>query len=263
MRKRNVSRIATLAVVWWGIGGITRAEDLAENQARLGVVTGDVGLLSQGAPEWIEAKEGLPLEIGDRLRTGVEGRVEMLVSEVALWALEPESEVLAERMDEDHGRFQLSSGTLLGTVNSTKAAGRAQLWEIYTPVAGVAIRGTQFALHFSRAIGARLGVYEGEVEVQPAETAEGLPAATRVSANQEAFIPRGKPLRLLTAQSPLMVSLRARRVQVKRRQSQLEGTWTAFTPSVKKELRRKFVAPPPKPRPARPKPPRVRRAPRS
>src|SRR5258708_28970241 len=84
-----------------------QADPLAENQARIGVITGDVGLLSQGAPEWIEPHEGLPIEPGDHIRTGEDGRVELQMSENALWILEPETEVETEHIEVNVGRLNL------------------------------------------------------------------------------------------------------------------------------------------------------------
>src|SRR5439155_4774021 len=101
--------------------------------ARLGAITGDVGLLSPGAAEWIEPHEGLPLEPGDHIRTGDDGRVEVTMSQNAVWALEPETDLVAEHMDANTGRFTLSSGTLLGKVDSGRAARTVQKWEFDTP----------------------------------------------------------------------------------------------------------------------------------
>lgn len=264
MRGKSVKSFLAVAATLLLVNAVSIcAEDLVENQARIGVVTGDVGLLSSGAVEWIEAKEGLPMETGDRIRTGLDGRVEVVASEFTVWTLEPESELLMEHVKTNSGRFQLSSGTLLGVVDSAAAAGRAQVWDIVTPVATAAIRGTQFAFAFDRAKGARLGVFEGEIDLQPAETAAGVLPPTSVAAGQEAFAPKGKPIQLLKAPGPWMQGLAQRRIDVKRRQLQLKQTWTPFTPSVKQDLRKKVVAPPPKPRPRRPPAPRVRRAPRS
>ena len=71
------------------------ADTLAENQARFGVITGDVGLLSQGAPEWIEPHEGLPIEPGDHIRTGEDGQAELIMSDKAVWVLEPQTDLVA------------------------------------------------------------------------------------------------------------------------------------------------------------------------
>ncbi len=235
-----------------------QADTLAENQARFGVITGDVGLLYQGAPEWIEPHEGLPIEPGDRIRTGEDGEVELIMGENVLWMLEPETEIVTEHMETHAGRLNLSSGTLLGKVDSARAAGIAQQWEFNTPASVVAIRGTEFALQFSKPEGCHLGVFEGTVEVEPAETAEGLQPPVRVSVGQEAVSRRGKPLQMLTKFTPRMQALSAKRAFVARRQRQIQNTWSPFTPAVRAESRRKFVAAPPKRPRIRPHPVRAR-----
>jgi hypothetical protein len=180
------------------------ADPLAENQARFGVITGDVGLLTQGALEWIEPHEGLPLEVGDHIRTGEDGRVELIMSDNAVWVLEPESDVIAEHMETNVGRLNLSSGTLMGRLDSARAAGIPQSWEFNTPAFVIAVRGTEFALQASQAAGSRLAVFEGEVELAPAETAEGLQPPFRVTAGQEALLKRGKAVHTSSQFSPAM-----------------------------------------------------------
>lgn len=236
------------------------AEALSENQARFGVITGDVGLLSQGAQEWIEPHEGLPLEPGDRIRTGEDGRVELAVGENALLALEPTTEVVAEHMETNAGRFNLLSGALMGTVDSARSAGTVQKWEFNTPVSVVAIRGTEFALEFSKTEGGRLGVFEGTVELQPAETAQGLQPPVQVLAGQEAVAIRGRPIQVGSRFSPRMQTLAGFRPRLKSRQHRIQNTWSPFTPAVRTELRRKVVSPPPKRRPVRPRAAPARRS---
>jgi hypothetical protein len=234
------------------------ADPLAENQARIGVITGDVGFLSQGAPDWIEPHEGLPLEPGDHIRTGEDGHVELQMSENALWILEPDSEVETEHIEANAGRLNLLSGALLGRVDSARAAGVMQRWEFNTPVSVAAVRGTEFALQFSKTEGSRLGVFEGTIELQPAETAQGLQPPTRVAAGQEAMTPPRKPTKLLGKFSPLMQTLAAKRAMMERRHTQIQNTWTPFTTAVRTEARKRFAAAPPKrarvrPHPARPR----------
>jgi hypothetical protein len=231
-----------------------QAEELTENQARIGAVKGDVGFLAQGALEWIEAKEGLPLEAGDKIRTGEDGRVELVVGEYALWKLEPHTELLTEHMEQYAGRFQLSSGTLLGSVDSDRATGHPQKWEINTPVAVVAIRGTSFVFRFTRTEGAQLSVYEGVVEMEPAETAQGKGQPIHAQAGQEILALRGKPLHLIP-HGPFSRRFEKKRSSLRRRHAVILRTWTPFTPTVRNDLRKKVVAPPPK-RPIRRLPPR-------
>jgi hypothetical protein len=230
------------------------ADPLAENQARFGIITGDVGLLAQGAPEWIEPHEGLPIEPGDDIRTGENGRVELIMSQNVVWVLEPETDLVTEHMDTNTGRFSLSSGTLMGIVDSSRTAGIVQQWEFNTPAAVVGISGTEFAIEFSKAEGSRLGVFEGKVDMEPAETAEGLQPPVQVTMGHEAVAKRGRPLRTSGRFSPWMHILSEKLPALRRRQKQIEETWSPFTTTVRKELRLKFVAPPPKVKRNNPRP---------
>ena len=81
------------------------ADTLAENQARFGVITGDVGLLSLGAVDWIEPHEGLPIEPGDRIRTGEDGTVEVIMGENILPAYVMPSHTLHDLIKMMHRAF--------------------------------------------------------------------------------------------------------------------------------------------------------------
>ncbi len=222
------------------------AEPLAENQARLGVITGDVGFLSQGALEWIEPHEGLPLEPGDRIRTGEDGQVELVLSENVVWILESQTELVAEDMEINSGRFNLTTGGVLGKVDSKRSAGVPQKWEFNTPASVIAIRGTEFALDYTRAEGSHLGVFEGTVELEPAETAQGRQPPVPITAGHEAVIQHGRPIQTTTKFSPRMQARLNGRSYLAGRLRHIQNTWSPFTPTVRTELRRKFVSPPPK-----------------
>jgi len=237
------------------------AEPLSENQARFGVITGDVGLLAQGASEWIDPHEGLPIEPGDHIRTGVDGKVEIVSSDHALWILQPETEAVVEHTETNAGRVDLSSGSLVGKVDSERAAGTAQLWEFNTPAAVLAVRGTEFAIDVSRREGTRLGVFEGSVDMEPAETAEGLQPPQKIPSGREATARRGQPIQLLTRFSSRTTVLSALCPALRRRQKQIEDTWSPFTPTVRAELRRRYVTPPSKHSMIRRSHPRTRRSP--
>jgi hypothetical protein len=219
-------------------------------------------LLAQGAAAWIEPHEGLPIEPGDHLRTGEDGKVEIISSEHTLWILQPGTEAVVEHTETNAGRVDLSSGSLIGKVDSERTAGTVQRWEFNTPAAVVAVRGAEFAIVASHEEGTRLGVFEGSVDIEPAETAEGRQSPQEVQSGREADARRGRPIQILARFGPRMAVLSALRPTLRRRQKQIEGTWSPFTPTVRTELRRRFVAPPPKHAPVRRPPPRTRRRPR-
>jgi len=237
------------------------AEPLAENQSRFGVITGDVGLLTQGAENWIEPHEGLPLDVGDHIRTGEDGRVELVMSDNVLWILEPDSEVVVEHTEVNTGRLDFSDGRLSGIVDSKRAAGTVQHWEFNTPAAEIAVHGTEFGLTASPQEGTHLGVFSGSVDIQPAETAEGLQPVTEISAGKESVVTRKGLIPAQTKFSSAIAALAARRAEIRRRQSVIENTWSPFTPTVRKELRQRFVSAPPKHRPVRRVVPRKRHNP--
>lgn len=239
-----------LALPAWRAFGATGVA-LAENQARFGKITGDVGLLSQGAGEWVEPHEGLPLEPGDHVRTGEDGEAEIALSRNAVWLMRPQAELVAERLETNAGRFSLFQGALLGKVDST-SDGALQHWEFNTPTAVCAVRGTEFAIEVSKEEGAHLAVFEGEVEMSAAEGVAGLPEPVRIAAGQEGMAGRGKPLQVLARFSPRMQAHLDRRDVLRSRHAALRGVWSPFTPGVRKELRARWVAPVPQKSPRRP-----------
>ncbi len=227
------------------------AEPLAENQARFGSVTGDVGVLTQGAKDWIAPHEGLPIEPGDHIRTAEDSQVELVMAQNVLWVLEPESEMIMEHMEENAGRFDIASGALLGKVDSKRTLG-SQLWEFATPTAVCAVRGTEFAIESTRTDGSHLAVFEGEVEMRSAEAATGEGTPVRIGALEEGVMKRGIPFKKLSSYSPRMARRAAQRALLSASLAKVERTWSPHTPHVREELRAKFV-PPLKHSPVKPK----------
>ena len=224
---------------------------LADNQSRFGVIQGDTGFLSQGAKAWQEPHIGLPFEPGDHLRTADDSRIELQMSEQVLLVLEPDSEAVVEYASDRAGRVDLVEGTLLGIVDPAADA-VTQDWEIDTPAATLTIhRAAEFALQFSPTEGTHGGVFAGEVELQPAESAAGQGKAMKLQANQEARVTRKQPIPKSVALEAVMRAYRDRRGEMKRRQQRVEQDWSVWNPEDRKALRRKYVAAPPKPKPMR------------
>lgn len=229
-------------------------DGLADNQARFGVITGDVGLLTQGARDWIVPHDGLPIEPGDHIRTGEDGQVEIIVSQNALWLLRPETDIVMEHTETNEGQLDISKGVLLGKLDSGRVSA-AQHWEFNTPMAVCAVRGTEFAIDVPQKQESHLGVFEGNVEMRPAEGASGESSPVRVPAGQEGVLQRGKTLKLLKKFSPGMQQHYQDRVLVEKALIRNQGTWSPYTEALRLNLRRKFVAPV-EPRHSVPKPPR-------
>lgn len=233
---------------------------LAENQARFGAIEGDVGFLPQGAAEWQTPTEGLPLEPGDQIRTAEDGRVELRMSAYAVWVLEPNSQAAAESMDDHSGRLNLVHGALLGRVNSQDIT-QAQQWIFNTPAAVVAVRGTEFSLEYAAPQGAALGVFEGQVDFQAAETAAGESPVVRVGAGEEAVLKRGAALQKRPLTGPRR-AWRERLPDLRARSRRVQEGWSHWNPEDRRALRKNRVAPPPKRKPRRVREPRLKYGPK-
>ncbi len=236
MQNINV-KLFVLIFLATGSGAASPYEQgLSENQARFGSVEGDVGVLLNGTASWITPSEGMPIEAGDQIRTSEEGRVELSLSQRMFVFLEPKTQVVAERAEPNGGRVNLLEGTLFGKLDSAGTVER-QNWEFNTPSAVCGVRGTEFALTTTPSEGTRLGVFEGEIDVQEAERPQELAPLVRVGTMQEAWVMRGKPLRHLRQFSPSLQPMLARRSVLRARQGRMKRIWTPFTPETRLEAR--------------------------
>lgn len=218
------------------------ADPLAENQARFGKLSGTVLVLTQGAKEWIDAHEDLPIEPGDLIHTEESSTAEIIVSAYGLWWIQPESDVLMDRTQTQSGSLHLQMGAVLARLDAARA-GLGQRWEFYTPTAVVAIRGTEFGLEFNEHQETHLGVLESEVDIQPAEGPEGMPPPMRIGPLKEAVVPRGKAPRVAPTFSASMLTLTKWRSDLRARQMRASSVYSPLTTTYRQELRSKFVKP--------------------
>ena len=237
------------------------ADDLAENQARFGRVTGEAQILPQGAADWLDAEPGLPIETGDQIRVGDDGEAELSIAANALWVAQNNSHLIVGHHAGQDGRLTLTQGGLIGKVNPMN--GRTGDWRFETPTAVCAVRGTEFILVYGEDAGTQLGVVKGVVEMRPAESAtESLPPVL-VYANEEGVLKKRMPLRKLSAFGPELHARLGRMAAVRRRFHEAGQVWSPFTREYRRELRHKRVppavkkrsAPPPRAVPRRRRPP--------
>jgi hypothetical protein len=218
------------------------ADDLAENQARFGAVTGTVQILTQGADDWLDVQTGLPIDVGDEIRTDEDGEAELWVAENVVWVIAPGSDLIVGRTEGQEGHLQLCRGALRGKVETPTH--RVGVWEFETPVAVCAVRGTEFALTHSEVDGTHLGVFKGVVAMRQAETATESFSPVMIGANEEGILVKRQPLRKLTSFTPV-ISAQARELpRLQRRFHEAGAVWTPLTRSYRLEMRRKLVPAP-------------------
>lgn len=184
----RVLAAVTLAMI---VGGGAMAQESggqAPGVAILARTEGRVEVLSSGASVWRPGVAGEPLDEGDQVRTGPDGRAVLSLEDGAVATLDPDGETEVGELATGDGAFflRLSVGRLLAALDH--ALHPQSKFEVHTPNAVIAVRGTEFALEVEPAL-TRTAVFEGHVGVagvgeggEPvAETSVGAGFETRVA----------------------------------------------------------------------------------
>jgi len=133
---------------------------LAES-GRLGLISGEVSIGRGEPPVWSPPRSGDALAAGDQIRTGREGRVE-LVWQGATIRLFGDSLL---RLPEERRGVALDQGD--GLFDVLKRVGKS--FEVETPDVVVSVKGTRFAVELEGET-ASVAVYRGSVGVRTSET---------------------------------------------------------------------------------------------
>src|SRR5208282_1193570 len=132
----------------------------AELDIRVISIAGDVTVIYHDrGKEGVPATEGMPLEAGDRLKTGAESRVEVGMDANSVIDLGPNSDLTISSVERKAAAFDLSLGSLLAKIK-TGLFGNDGSMEVRTPFAVAAVRGTEFAVENSKDNGANIGVFD-------------------------------------------------------------------------------------------------------
>ncbi|MBI5622829.1 MAG: FecR domain-containing protein [Elusimicrobia bacterium] len=207
-------------------------------EARLTEVKGSVTIFVPGGdPEGLAAEKDMPLEEGDRLKTGADGYAEAAFEGESVVVLKANSQLTVNATRKAGSELHLGFGSLLAKIGSLLGGSG---FRVRTPTAVCAVRGTEFGLEVAgEAEGGEtaVGVFdEGKVEVTAAEGGE----PERLMMNQETVVRRGeRPL------PPYVLKrLMRHRNSVRglgRRISQLKKRWASLTPEKRVELRQRWM----------------------
>ncbi len=242
----GAARIAAVAAVCLVSAGRAFAE---EREARVTRAEGAVTVVSQKEETSVQLgdDEDLPLETGDRVRTGADGAAEITLDGETVMELGPGSDFTVKSLERSNLFFGLDLGRLVATV---KALLPQDKMEIHTPVCVAAVRGTEFAVTQSAEGETEVGVFdEGQIDVA------GGGETVRIGANQETSVGRGRAPRRPQALRRLAVH-RKRVLFARERRKHFAVAWRARPPQQRKALRHQFIknerkhprGPAPKPR---------------
>jgi len=244
--RAGLAALALLAAALLRVPSASAAE--ADWDTRLAAVQGEVFVVPAGGGEAMAAEAGMPLEAGDEVRTGSDGKAEVAVSADSLLELGPESEFRVDSAARSAGSFTLSLGRLVAKLRSLTLV-RERL-SFRTPTAVAAVRGTEFALEVQDDGGTALGVFdEGKVAVK--SMADPAVEETVVESSQEVVLPpRGQEVRsrLRGGKRYLQVDALARLkawktglAKLKARRDAVRRAWSALSREERLERRRKAM----------------------
>ncbi|MFA6315932.1 MAG: FecR domain-containing protein [Elusimicrobiota bacterium] len=156
--------------------------------SRITMTQGTVTFFVRGSTEGVPAVEGMPLEEGDRVRTGADGRAELALSAESIIDLGPVSAITLSDLRQDQTLLGLDVGTLVAKLSWKLLPGR-QL-SVVTPTAVCAVRGTEFGVEVQEGGGTAIGVFdEGRVAVRTA--GDSGVEETMLEPRQEVRVPAG------------------------------------------------------------------------
>ena len=128
---------------------------------------------------------GDPLEIGAEVRTGTDGRVRLRFIDGSTLVVGDRTVMKVERFDMAAGDGNLrEAATLLlnaGLIGQKVAPSKGGSWEVRTPTAVTAVRGTEFVVEIEADQATAVNVQSGKVEVEAVQGTRSLRPRSRVT----------------------------------------------------------------------------------
>jgi len=143
----------------------------AEHAAKITMIEGKASILRSGGADWIAARPNMPLNAGDQMYTREESFAEIVYATGAITRLNEKTKITIVAASENG--VKTSSGVGDVWVNMRKLVTKAgRDFELSTPTATAAIRGTVFHTQTHADSSTDIAVYEGTVAVGPGEQAK-------------------------------------------------------------------------------------------
>ncbi|MBW1775194.1 MAG: FecR domain-containing protein [Deltaproteobacteria bacterium] len=137
--------------------------------ATLVAFEGEVSIQKQDEEIWLPVEVNIPLEEGDRIKTGKDSQVEILMDDGSMVKLEENSEITIRELAADYQTRSITSSLFLwfGRVlsNVTKFTSKNSRFRISTPTLVAGVRGTEFIVETTDSQLTEVGVFDGEVTV--------------------------------------------------------------------------------------------------
>lgn len=149
------------------LAGCIAAALAAEPAARITRIDGVASLMRKDGDKWRQAKPNTPLSVGDQLYTESESFIEIRYHTGAILRMDEKTKIILESSSEK----SLATKSPLGKiwVNMKKLTTQGTEFQVSTPTATAAIRGTIYKLTTDQDSSSTVDVYDGKVAVGPSD----------------------------------------------------------------------------------------------
>ena len=158
-----VTRIPTIMAFCLAISLLASAAPVAT----ISRIEGNGSVLRKGSTDWRPARPSMPLEIGDQIYTREESFVELRYQNGAVVRMDEKSKITIEYCADGTIKSRSSIGAVW--VNMKKLTTATKSFEVSSPTATAAIRGTIFELSSAKDSSTSVAVYDGKVAVGPTD----------------------------------------------------------------------------------------------
>lgn len=142
---------------------------------------GAFALRGEGRPQPL--RMGQRLVAGDEIRTAAKGRVRLRCADGSMLTVANQTQLRIERFEAAPGQPRWASFWLkLGLIGQTVSPSPGGRWQVRTPTAVTAVRGTAYVVEVRADQGTDVQVTEGEVAVAPLNPVSAPSAASAASA---------------------------------------------------------------------------------
>lgn len=165
----------------------------AEGMARISQLEGKAELMRVAADGWRPLRPNMPLQVGDQLYTRAESFVEITYSTGAVLRMDENTRLTITALSETAVKNVAGLGTVW--VNMKKLVAHGKEFEVASPTATAAIRGTAFAMNTGKDSTTSVSVYDGTVAVGPksSDKAPDSPPASMFEGSHEVPGPQEIP----------------------------------------------------------------------
>jgi hypothetical protein len=139
----------------------------ADMVAKVTSFEGTVQVMKKGGTDWKNARPGMPLEIGDQVYTQAESFAEIRYTIGTVLRMDEKTKVTLESSTEKTVKSKSAIGTVW--INMRKLVSSGKEFEVSTPTAVAAIRGTVYNMSTAADSASDVSVYEGKVAVGPSD----------------------------------------------------------------------------------------------